>query len=210
MDAEKRFLALAERIDPERARDLCSELGVGRNRALMVLLGTAFPPFAEFAGYRIEALERLARDGIRASRRRQDLLTYARRAVAATEGGDAFASALRRFAWAERARIALRELLPLELGGASIATTAHELSLLAEVTIELALEEAVHHVAERLGLAERANGEPSALAVFGMGKLGGEELNAGSDVDLIFVYDTDDSAGESSLHDHWTRVVRRW
>jgi [glutamine synthetase] adenylyltransferase / [glutamine synthetase]-adenylyl-L-tyrosine phosphorylase len=209
MDAENRFLALAERIDPERAKDLGRELGRSENCAPVVLLATAFPPFAELAPYRLEALERLCRDGLRAGRRRDDLFTVARRAVAKTEGGEAFAGALRRFAWTERARIALRELLPLELGGASIATTAHELSLLAEVTIELALEEAVHHVASRTGLAERANGEPSALVVFGMGKLGGDELNAGSDVDLNFVYDTDDSRGEPSLHDHWTRVVRR-
>jgi glutamate-ammonia-ligase adenylyltransferase len=208
MDAENRFVQLAERIDPARARDLRRELG-GQNRELLVLLGTAFPPFAEFSGHRVEALERLSREGIRASRRRQDLFTFARRALAKTEGGDGFASALRRFAWTERARIALRELLPLELGGASIATTAHELSLLAEVTIELALEEAVHHVASSFGLAERASGEPSALSVFGMGKLGGEELNAGSDVDLVFVYDTDDGAGDGNLHDYWTRVVRR-
>ena len=43
--------------------------------------------------------------------------------------------------------------------------------------------------------------------VLGMGKLGGDELNAGSDVDLIYFYDTDDGAaaganGSSiSLHD---------
>ncbi len=121
----------------------------------------------------------------------------------------ALRGALRRFAWTERARIALRELLPIELGGAPVSTTAHELSLLADVTIELALEEASHHVASQSGMPERRGGEPSGLVVFGMGKLGGEELNAGSDVDLIFVYDTDDGAGESNLHDHWTRVVRR-
>ena len=209
MDPDHGYLALADHIDRDRAKHLARELGSGRGRALMVLLGCAFPPFAELTGYRVEGLERLAREGIGTRRRRQDLFTTARRAVAKTHGGDAFASALRRFAWNERARIALRELLPLELGGASVATTAHELSLLAEVTIELALEEAVHHVASRSGLAERESGEPSALCVFGMGKLGGEELNAGSDVDLIFVYDTDDSAGASNLHEHWTRVVRR-
>jgi glutamate-ammonia-ligase adenylyltransferase len=42
-----------------------------------------------------------------------------------------------------------------------------------------------------------------------MGKLGGLELNAGSDVDLVFVYDTDDGASQVSLHEHWTLVVRR-
>lgn len=209
MDFESRLFALAEHIEPERARTLAADLGRGRGRGLAVLLATAFPPFGDLTGHRIDALERLARDGVRAGRRRRDLLTDARRAVRDVSDGVAFGKALRRFAWLERARIALRELLPVDLGGAQVATTAHELSLLAEVTIELALEEASHEVSLRYGMPERASGEPSALVVFGMGKLGGEELNAGSDVDLIFVYDTDDGRGELDLHEHWTRVVRR-
>jgi len=47
--------------------------------------------------------------------------------------------------------------------------------------------------------------------VLGMGKLGGRELNAGSDVDLMVFYGTDDGvvvkdevAGESSLHEYFT------
>ena len=209
MDQDSRIVALAESIDPDRARSLSSELGGGRRRALALLLATAFPPFADLAGARLDALDRLAKLGVRAGRRRRDLSADARRAVAQAADARGFASALRRFARTERARTALRELLPIELGGAPVSTTAHELSLLADVTIELALEEASHHVASQSGMPERRGGDPSGLVVFGMGKLGGEELNAGSDVDLIFVYDTDDGAGESNLHDHWTRVVRR-
>ena len=47
------------------------------------------------------------------------------------------------------------------------------------------------------------------MVVLGMGKLGGFELNAGSDVDLIFLNDTDAGGSEISLHDHFTRVGRR-
>jgi glutamate-ammonia-ligase adenylyltransferase len=42
-----------------------------------------------------------------------------------------------------------------------------------------------------------------------MGKLGGLELNAGSDIDIVFVYDSDDAQGELSPHEFFTRVVRR-
>jgi len=209
VDPDSRLIAFAESIDPDRAKSLASELGGGRRSALALLLATAFPPFADLAGERLDALDRLSKLGVRAGRRRRDLFADARRAVAQAGDGRSFSSALRRFAWTERARIALRELLPLELGGAPVSTTAHELSILADVTIDLALEEASHHVASRSGLPERRGGEPSGLVVFGMGKLGGEELNAGSDVDLVFVYDTDDGAGETNLHEHWTRVVRR-
>ena len=54
----------------------------------------------------------------------------------------------------QRARIALRELLPPSLGGAPIETTARELSQLADVTVEVALQEAMNHVAARYGRAE--------------------------------------------------------
>ncbi len=51
-----------------------------------------------------------------------------------------------------------------------------------------------------------------------MGKLGGRELNCGSDVDLMLFYDTDDgfvvprtpSSGSHSLHEHFTRVAQRF
>jgi len=45
--------------------------------------------------------------------------------------------------------------------------------------------------------------------VLGMGKLGGLELNAGSDIDICFVYDTDEGSDNSTLHEHWSRVARR-
>jgi glutamate-ammonia-ligase adenylyltransferase len=52
----------------------------------------------------------------------------------------------------------------------------------------------------------------------GMGKLGGRELNAGSDIDLMLFYDTDDGfvrprasgAAGHSLHEHFTRVAQRF
>src|SRR5262249_33833530 len=42
------------------------------------------------------------------------------------------------------------------------------------------------------GLPVRADGTLSALAVLGMGKLGGRELNYASDIDLILLHDGDD------------------
>ena len=51
------------------------------------------------------------------------------------------------------------------------------------------------------------------MAVIGMGKLGGEELNYSSDVDLMFVYGDDGettggSAGRCANGDFFTRVCR--
>ncbi|HEY8943368.1 MAG TPA: bifunctional [glutamate--ammonia ligase]-adenylyl-L-tyrosine phosphorylase/[glutamate--ammonia-ligase] adenylyltransferase, partial [Polyangiaceae bacterium] len=205
----RRLLALAEHIDPERARALTAELGDEPEMALAILLGTAFPPLTAQAPHQRVAIERLASDGLRAERRRRDLLRDAFAFVTPARESEALFRSLRRFVWMERARIALRELLPVELGGAPVDVTARELSALADVALEVALFEARSHVAARFGMPLRADGEPSRLIALGMGKLGGQELNAGSDVDLIFVYDSDDGQSRLSLHDHWSRVVHR-
>ncbi len=117
---------------------------------------------------------------------------------------------LRRGTWALRARVALREVLPRSLGGTTVDVTARELSFIAEAGLEIALAEAIQHVTARFGEPRRASGEPSSVVVFGLGKLGGIELNTGSDVDVVLVYDTDDgAAGDVTLHEFWTHVARR-
>lgn len=203
------LLAQAEHIDPERAKLLNRDLGGRPERAPLVLLGTAFPPLTPRSGHQVDALERLAAEGVGTERRRADLLEDGLSILRRAADPESLRSALRRFVWVERARIALRELLPIGLGGAPVDVTARELSALADVALEVALAEAQAHVAGRFGLPRRANGDPSRLVTLGMGKLGGRELNAGSDVDLIFVYDTDDGESTLSLHDHWSRVVHR-
>ncbi len=202
------LVRLAERIDAERAARLAPEFG---SHALALLLGVAFPPLAPHAGWQADAIDRIEAAGWRTERRRGDALSALRTAFdgARTAGGDDALAAFRRAVWIEKARIALRELLPVELGGAEVESTARELSLLADASLEIVLAEAHAHVRARHGEPLRADGEPSRLVVFGMGKLGGLELNAGSDVDLVFVYDTDDGGSAVSLHEHWTLVVRR-
>jgi glutamate-ammonia-ligase adenylyltransferase len=120
---------------------------------------------------------------------------------------------LRVFARRERLRVAARELLH---PGVDVDTTARELSDLADVTIDVALSEARLWADARFGLPTKADGAPCAFVVFGMGKLGGRELNCGSDVDLLLFYETDDGEVVSngvptdlSLHEYFTRVARR-
>jgi glutamate-ammonia-ligase adenylyltransferase len=201
------LVRLAEHIDAERAARLAPEFG---SRPLAHLLGVAFSPLAPHAGWQADAVERIASLGWRTERRRGDMVAVLRSAFErARSTGDDPVGALRRAVWIEKARIALRELLPVELGGAEVETTARELSLLADASLDMALFEAEDTVRARHGEPRRADDSPSRLVVFGMGKLGGHELNAGSDVDLIFVYDTDDGESRVSLHEHWTHVVRR-
>lgn len=204
---ELQNLALA--IAPERARMLLAEQSGRAGAALGVLLGAVFPAMTPTAGHQHDALDALARSGFRARRRRGEL-SHGLRAALEGEGSPAHAlAAFRRRVWAEKARIALRELLPLRLGGAGIDVTARELSELAATACEVAIEEASRVVAERFGPPLRGDGSAARMVMLGLGKLGGNELNSGSDVDVIFVYDTDEGESRISLHEHFSRVVRR-
>ncbi len=99
--------------------------------------------------------------------------TYERRARAFGAFEDTSATALRRWKRREYVRIAARDLLGL----ADMPTVGRELAGVAEVCLDAALELVTPTV---------------ALAVVGMGKLGGHELNYASDVDILFVHDGDD------------------
>ncbi len=177
--------------------------------ALGVLLGSAFPALTPTAGYQHDALDALAHEGFRARRRRRELGTALRSAIDTPHSPELGMSALRRKVWAEKARIALRELLPVRLGGAGIEVTAGELSALAAAAFDAALAEAEGVIARRFGPPLRAAGGQSTLVMLGVGKLGGNELNSGSDVDVIFIYDTDDGESQVSLHEHFSRVAHR-
>jgi len=203
------LVALAQAIDPDAAEILEGELPPTPGRPLAILLGAAYPALRPRTSWQLTALDELARAGWRLRRTRGDLVDRLRGATAGALDVAALRSALRRAVWAEKARIAVREILPLRQGGAELRVTARELSELADAAFEVALAEASAYVAGRFGPPLRSDGEPSTLVVFGLGKLGGLELNAGSDVDVVFLYDTDDGGSTITLHEHWTRVAQR-
>jgi glutamate-ammonia-ligase adenylyltransferase len=213
-----RILELASAIDPLRAETERATLSARGLDALPLALGVlacaAFPSLAQLVhadpSMVVEASRSLSRARDRAALER----AWAARCPP-FDDEEAFARELRRFARLEKLRVALREVLPRSAGGADVDVTAAELSDLADVTIQAALDEATAWARRRFGDPLDASGEPSSFVVLGMGKLGGRELNAGSDVDLIYFYDTDDGAArakdgaESSLHEVWSRVARR-
>ncbi|RFF30530.1 bifunctional [glutamate--ammonia ligase]-adenylyl-L-tyrosine phosphorylase/[glutamate--ammonia-ligase] adenylyltransferase [Wenzhouxiangella sediminis] len=95
------------------------------------------------------------------------------------------AAELRRYRQLQSIHILWRDLT----GEADIAETGKALSTLAGECIELALAAAERAVAERHGWVENEQGERQRLIVFGLGKLGGGELNFNSDIDLVFAHD---------------------
>ena len=184
------------------------------------MLSEAYPALAPGIDAHPEDLAGL----VRGARQARDLRTYRRLAAAAVgDLGDADAArrGLRRFATREKLRIAARELVGHP--GQDVDVTARELGDLADACCEVALAEALAWGEARFGPPLAAGGAPCPFAVIGMGKLGGRELNAGSDIDLLLFYETDDAAevapaGPSSpsspsslsLHEHFTRVAQRF
>ena len=122
---------------------------------------------------------------------------------------------LRRYRHRAMIRIALREIQRV----ADVEQTSAEMAVLASVVIDAALVFSARAVADTHGLTRDPSGHEIPLTVLGMGKLGGRELNLGSDVDLVFFYATDEghvvappmAEGSDGLtvHELLSRVVRR-
>ncbi|MEM7054718.1 MAG: bifunctional [glutamate--ammonia ligase]-adenylyl-L-tyrosine phosphorylase/[glutamate--ammonia-ligase] adenylyltransferase, partial [Pseudomonadota bacterium] len=110
----------------------------------------------------------------------------------------------------ERQLGALR-ILWCELNGAhDVEQTGRALSALAARCIERALNEAERITAEKFGQFSDRHGQPVRLCVLALGKLGGNELNFNSDLDLVFVHDAQgQSAGRRALgpEEYFKRVV---
>ena len=98
---------------------------------------------------------------------------------------------LRLFRKQEMLRIGLRDLLQR----ADLRETVSDLSHLAEICLQKAYEWADAGFTRRYGrpITENPDGSmtQAGFAVIAMGKLGGQELNFSSDVDLMYVYTAD-------------------
>ncbi|MGB1263470.1 MAG: bifunctional [glutamate--ammonia ligase]-adenylyl-L-tyrosine phosphorylase/[glutamate--ammonia-ligase] adenylyltransferase [Cognaticolwellia sp.] len=70
----------------------------------------------------------------------------------------------------------------------SLDESLKRLSLLADSLIIIANQWLTIFCQDKWGVPANRVGEPQSLLVYGMGKLGGQELNFSSDIDLIFVY----------------------
>ena len=115
--------------------------------------------------------------------------------LAAFDRPEARWNALRRFKYRQLLRIGCRDIL----GDADLTVTTEELSHLADVCLAAAWEWTRERLERLYGEPTGAGGAPTGLAVIGMGKLGGLELNYSSDIDPIFVYgeDGETAGGES-------------
>lgn len=94
---------------------------------------------------------------------------------------------LRAYREREYLRIGTRDLLAL----ATLEETTRELSCLADAAVQIAYEYSRARLCELYGQAISSDGHTLGFVVFGMGKLGGQDLNFSSDIDLIYMYESD-------------------
>ncbi len=118
--------------------------------------------------------------------------------------------ALRTIRTEELIRIAWRDINGL----AELDTILHELSMLADVLIAAAVDFVAANLSARFGAPADASDRILSLIVIGMGKLGGEELNFSSDIDLIFVFPEDGNTqgGRKSItnQEYFDRLGRKF
>ncbi len=106
-------------------------------------------------------------------------------------------------------RVMLRDLNRL----ADLHEVMRAMTDLAELAVSYALNVLHPMLVARFGQPIGESGQAQQLIVVGMGKLGGEDLNVSSDIDLIFAYEEDgESFAQSSLqksisnHDFFVRL----
>ena len=121
-----------------------------------------------------------------------------------------FSLLLARFKRREYVRILLRDALKI----APLAETTAELSALADVLIENALREANNQLQHRYSAPQHLDSEgrlaSTPFSVLSLGKLGGNELNYNSDVDLLYLYgDGQEPSGSSiSNKEYFVRLAQ--
>lgn len=115
---------------------------------------------------------------------------------------------LRRYRTAESTRLVWRDVHGFDDVDAILAASTR----LAETCLQLGLAALEQEFEQRHGQVRSASGEVQRLVVFGLGKLGGGELNFSSDIDLVYAYP---EGGESdglrplAAEDYFARLGQR-
>jgi glutamate-ammonia-ligase adenylyltransferase len=115
--------------------------------------------------------------------------------------------ALRQFRNREMMRLIWRDLNEL----APVDEILADLSILADVCLQAAVDFHTFALEEKHGVPRNPDGETQKLIVIGLGKLGGNELNLSSDIDIIFCYPDQgccDGRRNLSNEQFFTRLAR--
>ncbi len=125
---------------------------------------------------------------------KDEMRTELREQIDSLEDFEDKLDAMRRFRNVEILRIGMNDVY----GEINIDQVSSQLSELADVSLETALNMAMDRMKARFGKPLLADGEKpveSSFVIIGMGKLGGCEMTYSSDLDIIFIFS---GAGETS------------
>ena len=153
---------------------------------------------------------------LRRSKSREELVEELSGMVAKVKTPEQAWASLRRFKMRETMRIGLQDLL----GNLDLINVTQQLSVVADVALQGAYQICGSELLRRHGAPRFSSSEGEkacGFTVVGMGKLGGEELNFSSDIDLIFVYEAEGETagvpgpsgglvGRVSNHEFFTRL----
>ncbi len=170
------------------AREQVTALLANQARGLEVLaqLFSTSQFFSDLLAAYPEDLD-VAHGPLRPSPTRDELIAGLEADVTGADDDAGALRALRRYRQRQHLRIGVNDIIhdrPLE-------EITRDISNVAEAALEVALRMAERNLANRFGPPLLAGGEPSHCAVLAFGKLGGEELNYSSDIDLMVIYDED-------------------
>ena len=140
---------------------------------------------------------------------KESMLEYLHKQISPKILVDEVKSMLRRFRKMEYLRIALRDML----GYGTLAEITQEISAVADVCLQIAYEVCNREMVKRYGKPMYTdmdgNMRESLFAVLGMGKLGGEELNYSSDIDIMFLYSSEKGETTTGLlanHQYYAKL----
>jgi len=186
-------------------------------RLHLFLVLAAYSPFlGDLLVHEPGFLDVLATGGPGAGPRTRDDLEEDLARFQALDSGSHLSAILRRFKQREYVRIALADFLAT----ADFASITRSLSLLADVLLERAVRIARSGLEARFGAPtsrdDQGHLEEARFVVMALGKLGGEELNYSSDIDLIYLFSRDgetagaDATGRGSItnREFFTRLAR--
>jgi [glutamine synthetase] adenylyltransferase / [glutamine synthetase]-adenylyl-L-tyrosine phosphorylase len=188
--------------DPLRVRDFLKSATAPRERSWLghcsadsarvlaaVLSGSRY--LAELIKSNPDLLSQLDFEPLRFPRRVDGLRREAQRCLKNRLDERDYAGALaelRRLRQRENLRIAARDLGRLS----EVVEITHELSDLADVCLSGVLQVASKQLSEKFGQPfhqdPQGRWQPTPFCIVGLGKLGGQELNFSSDVDVLFLY----------------------
>ena len=174
-------------------------------KALLIIFATS-PFLSEIVIAEPDVWERVRRGGGRPEKRKS-LRDVLRSAVGDSLESTFVMHALRQFKRREILRVAYGDIVKQQ----RLETVIDQISAIAECVIDEALRVAMLQQEKLRGTPRTGDGQRATIAVLALGKLGGNELNYSSDVDLVFFYSEDGDITGSKTYtssEFFERVVQ--